>query len=661
MSAPLTGTGAGRYEHLMTPLMLRGGLRLRNRAVVTAHGTGLSSGGVPSERLIAYHRARARGGAGLIIVEHNSVHPTSRLLHGSTINSFVDAVIEPYTRLADAVHREGAAIFTQLSHAGMQSGAIADRGYVVGPSPDGTLRPDAPVRALTADDIDELVDAYAAAARRIVAGGLDGVEVHLGHGNLLQQFLSPLTNRRCDEYGGDSGGRLRFPARVVSAVAEAVGGLEIGLRVSADELVPGGLSCDQTIALMRDLICETGVTPSYINVSAGQDMSALSAGLHQSPMYIPNGHLVPFAKRYREALSPIPIICIGRITTPQLAEDVLVAGEADLVGMTRAHIADPYLIAKASAGEEHEIVPCIACNVACLGRLERGAHVTCIQNPASGRESTLEHRLSHARRSGRRIAIVGAGPAGLEAAVSAGRAGHEVVLFEAGEEPGGLALAAARLPGRAEVGKVVSYRLGVLSNFRNVELRCGQAASIEMICEQEPELVVLATGSRMSDGTPPGCCPPEEIALGESSFPSDAVSCLVYDGVGDVLGAGLAELMSVRGLTTRLAYRAVLPMPNVERGMRAVVLERLARAGVAVEAGVETPQPAQEETLVRVDPRRPQRSLLEALKGSGLRCEVVGDALVPRGFEHAILEGRMAIIRFQDGAKSAPAREGAMA
>jgi 2,4-dienoyl-CoA reductase-like NADH-dependent reductase (Old Yellow Enzyme family) len=639
--AEADGPGAARYPRLLTPLTLRGGLRLRNRAVVTAHGTGLAADGVPTEQLVAYHVARARGGVGLVVVEHNSVHPTSRLLHGSTICSYDDRVVEPYRRLTAAVHVAGGAVFAQLSHAGLQSGAIADHGYVVGPSREGALRPAAPVRELAVEDLDELVDAYAAAARRVCDGGVDGVEVHLGHGNLLQQFLSPLTNRRTDDYGGSPERRRRFPARVLAAVAAAVPKVELGIRLSAEELIPGGLTCDAMVELVRDLLAETSVEPSYLNVSAGQDMSALSAGLHQSPMYLAPGHLLPYARRFKRAFPTIPVICVGRILTPAHAEAALTAGDADLVGMTRAHIADPQLILKAKAGREEEIAPCIGCNVACLGRLERGAHITCIQSPASGRETTLAHRPRRHPRPGR-VVVVGAGPAGLEAAVTAGRAGHDVVVLEAADDVGGQARAAHRLPGRQETAKVVSYRVGLLAAMANVELRCGTPGTRTVIEAERPDLVVLATGSRPphpDDGA--GWRTPEDVL--EEPEATATTPHLVYDESGDVVGAGLAELLAGHGHPTTLAFRAALPMPHVERGARAVVLSRLDRAGVGVLTDVAEPQAPAGARLVRVGGRGPARELVGELHAAGLPCRVVGDALVPRGFEHAILEGRLAI------------------
>lgn len=642
------------YPHLLSPIRLSPGVELRNRVVVTAHGTGLAEDGLPGPRLVAYHRERAVGGAALLITEHNSVHPSSALLHGTTIRNHDDLIIEPYRRLASAVHEHGARIFVQLAHAGLQSAPLLGRGYVVGPSADGALPASAPIHELTPVELHELVDAFAAAAGRVTAGGVDGIELHLGHGNLLQQFLSPVTNRRTDSYGGSEDRRLTFPREVMRAVFDAAGDFPVGLRLSADELVDGGLRLDDMLRITAELLNAASRPPVYLSVSAGQDMDPLSAGRHQASSHLPPGHLVPYARAFRGVFKPIPVICVGRITEPELGEAIVAGGDADLVGMTRAHIADPHLVAKATGVEAEPRVACIGCNAGCLGRLERGLHVSCVQNPATGREDRIGQLPGRARENGL-VVVLGGGPAGLEAAVTAARIGHRVVLYERAPALGGRLALASRLPGLSEYAKVIDHRRRLIEAF-DVDVRLGAEPDPHEIAHQAPLLTVVATGSRpvVTEGV--GVYIEVEEIIAHGSLPEGPLT--IIDEIGGTAAAAFAELGATPGRRVSLVTAAERPLERVERGMRAVMIERLLRLGIRVlvrtrlvsdEGAVwlvdgwtaerELLEP--NEVIVRVSRRVASAELAPALVAAGLPITIVGDAVAPRGMEAAIFEGRI--------------------
>jgi 2,4-dienoyl-CoA reductase-like NADH-dependent reductase (Old Yellow Enzyme family) len=312
---------------------------LRNRIVNTGHNTGLSDGDRIGNRLIAYYEARARGGVGLIITGSTSVHPSSSPRLIPAVSNWDDLIIEQYRGLAAAVHQYGAAVIAQLNHAGAQSGISDGVGPLLAPSPfNSELGIETP-QALDLDTIGKIIDAFASAAARARSGGLDGVEIHAGHGNLIQQFLSPLTNWRQDYYGGMPKARLRFWRQVVRAVRGAVGrDFIVGIRISAQEDDARGLTLSDMQAIAQALV-EAGDL-DYVSVTSGSDSSMWSLAHHYAPMYVPRQHMRHLARGIRAVVS-VPVLAVGRIIDPRDAEAILAAGEADLIGMTRALIADP--------------------------------------------------------------------------------------------------------------------------------------------------------------------------------------------------------------------------------------------------------------------------------------------------------------------------------
>jgi 2,4-dienoyl-CoA reductase-like NADH-dependent reductase (Old Yellow Enzyme family)/thioredoxin reductase len=641
---------------LFSPLEL-GGITLRNRIVSTAHSTGLSDGVKIGERVVAYYTARARGGVGLIITGSTSVHPTSTSKLMPALANWDDTVIEPYRRLAAAVHPYGTRIFAQLNHAGALSGGGDKLNRIVAPSAiDSELGNETP-HELAMEEIAEIVAAFAAAAVRARDGGLDGVELHGGHGNLIQQFLSPLTNRRRDDYGGSPENRRRFALEVARAVRAAVGpDFVVGLRLSAEEDHPGGLTLADTREIAPAVV-EAGRL-NYVNVTSGSDLTAWSQVHHYAPMYLSSGHMRRLARGIREVVS-VPVICVGRVVDPRDAEAILEAGDADLVGMTRALIADRDLPDKARRGDFDGIRYCVGINDGCLGRLYRGAHITCVQDPRSGRELELDALPPAA--IPRRVVVVGGGVGGLEAARIAALRGHRVILLERRPELGGQVQLARRAPGRAELGAIVDHLVREIDR-ENVEIVCNVEATAESVLAREPDAVVIATGSEAH-------MPDLEGGEGRYVSARDALDgamigdpVVVFDTKGDMVGLATADWLAGRRhrvtvvttrrypgqqielMSGRLLYQRLLDQ-NVAFVVESEVV-RLTEDGVVIRhryAGRETTLPGI-ATVVAACGGTANDDLYRTLRrlSPALDLRLIGDAAAPRQIERAIYEGHMA-------------------
>lgn len=645
-----------RLRHLLSPLRV-GTVTLRNRIVSTAHSTGLTDGTRISEALIAYYVARAKGGVGLIVTGSTSVHPSSSSRLRPALANWNDSVVDPYRRLAAAIHSHGGRILVQLNHAGALSGTGGPFGCTVAPS---AIEPELGIgtaRAITEDEIAEIVRAFAAAAARVRRGGLDGVELHAGHGNLIQQFLSPHTNRRTDHYGGTRQNRLRFARDVACAVRKAVGSdFVVGLRLTAEEDWPDGLRLPQTAFMATDLV--EAAQLDYVSVTSGSDTSAASLPRHYGPMYVSSGHMQRLSGPIRAALK-VPVVLAGRITDPRDAEAALDAGDADLVGMTRALIADRDLPDKAIRGDLDAIRFCVGANEGCLGRLFRGKAITCIQDPTSGREHELLPLEPSSIR--RRVVVVGGGVAGLEAARVAALRGHKVALFEREPEPGGQLRLARRAPGRGEIGAVAD-NLNRAVRRLPIDLHTGAEATVDSLLSLNPEAIILATGSvpYVPDGLDDG--------YGRLVSARDALDgamigdpCVVFDSLGDMVGPTTAEFLARSGRRVTLISPLPALGPRIEPMTLHLLNERLSECAVQIRLECEVMKLTEEGVLLREFPSnsiylardvasvimaagaRPDTSLRDALARTYPRIPVylTGDARSPRNIEAAIYDAHL--------------------
>jgi mycofactocin system FadH/OYE family oxidoreductase 2 len=553
-------TTSQRYPLLFSPLQL-GPVTVSNRIVFSAHLTNYARDGLPTEQHARYYAARARGGAGLIITEEHSTHPTDwpyeKLIHG-----FDKAVVPGYRQITDAVHRHGTPIFAQINHNGGQASGMYTRLAVWAPSPvaDPLFR-EVP-HAVDEKEIAEIVRGYATVASHCRQGGFDGIELQCSHSSIVRGFLSPVTNLRTDGYGGSLEGRARLLLELLEAVRTEAGPcLAVGVRLCGDELVEGGTTIDDAVQIAR-LVEEQGCA-DYVNTSIG--VATASLYMIEASMHVPPGYASFVPSAIRSAIT-LPVVGVGRYKDPLQAERALEEGHCDLVGAVRAQIADPDFAAKARSGRTESIRLCLSCNQECVGRMGLNRWLGCIENPAAGKEA-LKPRVSRAPRlapAGRGgVVVVGSGPAGLQAAIAASRAGSKVTVFERLAEPGGLVRIAASVPNRAEFGDLVRNQLHECREL-GVQMELGVHAGIEEVLGVDPRAVVVATGSRPdrpwwaqaeSSGAGIETADVREVLDG-TARPAGRV--LVVDELGFHQATSVAELLADRGCAVEIATPAMV-------------------------------------------------------------------------------------------------------
>lgn len=636
-------------QQVLSPITI-GGIAVKNRVVRTAHGTSMGYGDL-SDDLIAYHVARARGGVGLTILEAASVHWSGPM----TLHAWDDAIVPRYEKLMEQALPHGMRVFAQINHMGVYGGAPWQRPWSASENP----APGSPMlaHAMSADDIAEVTAAFAAAAARVKAGGLNGVEVHCAHDFLLQQFISARHNRRDDEYGGEFENRMRFYLEVLRAVRKAVGNdFVVGTRVGPHNL-PGGLNVAEHVEIVSRVLRENVI--DYLNVSHGSSLNShkIIAAMHEEP-----GYEVPFSEQVT-ALTSLPTIVTGRFTTLAQADALIEAGKADLVGMTRAHIADPDLVRKTASGRVREVRPCIGCNQGCVGGLSRG-RVGCAVNVAAGQELRLGEDLIEPADRSKQVVVVGGGPAGMEAARVAALRGHRVSLFEAAPSLGGTLRAARLAPKHGSIGEIVDWLSHEMERL-GVDVRLAARVSGDDVDALRPEAIVVAVGARQTVAQlPPGAAPGRALTAAElllGGYNRIEGSALVYDEVGGYEAIGAAELLLQQGanVTYVTSLESFAP-PMTAIGVGVPAVERLRATGrfrlltqatldsvgsdsavVASRAGWPNLEVAA-ETLVLVTDRGPDRTLVDDFTRLDCRTEVVGDAASPGLLPGAIATAHMA-------------------
>lgn len=470
---------------LLSPLTVRS-MVLRNRVVMPPMGSNLAStSGELSERHFAYYRERAKGRVGLIVMENVCVdHP--RGANGFTqLRLDHDRYIPGLSALTETLHRHGSRVAVQINHAGASANPARTGCEAVSSSDQPSKRGGTIPRPLAREEIADIVACYGHAARRAKAAGFDAVEVHAGHSYLLCQFLSPLYNRRTDEYGGNAENRARIVGEVLAEVRRQVGpDFPISLRLSADEFIEGGVTLPQALELASHFAAEVDI----FNVSAG-----VNETLHYQidAMSLPDGWRAYLARAFRERFGK-PVIASGNIRDPKVAERLLAEGDADLVAIGRGLIADPHWVRKVEQGRADTIVPCVSCNIGCAdNRIRLGRPLHCTVNP------DIVHGQAHRQRRvwrRARVVVVGGGNAGLEAACTAAEVGCDVVLFERAPRLGGMVAIAARLPAKDRMNRFIDY-MGRRAYMAGVDVRLGVTADVDRILAERPDVIVNATGA----------------------------------------------------------------------------------------------------------------------------------------------------------------------
>lgn len=642
------------FPKLFSPLTI-GKTTIKNRIISSGHDTGMSVGGNVTDQMIAYHRARAVGGTGLIVMQVSGVHETAQYTT-HMLMATDDSAIEGFRRVADAVHPYGCKVFAQIFHPGREIMESLDGSKPVTYSASNAFNDrfhSVPAEMPTAL-IKEIVQGFADGAERMAKGGLDGAEIVASHGYLPAQFLNPRLNNRTDEYGGNEENRLRFLREVITAVRGRVGDdFVIGLRISGDEMSEDGLVLDEAVHACSELNSDGQL--DYISVVAGTS-ATLAGSVHiVPPMTQSTGYTAPIAGKIKDVID-IPVMVAGRINQPQDAELVLANGQADACVMTRALICDPEMPNKADLGLVDDIRACIGCNQACIGHHHAGYPLSCIQRPETGRE--LIYGLPNPTARRKSVMVIGGGPAGLKAATVAAQRGHTATVYEASRRVGGQVLLAERLPGRAEFGGAITNLLAEAARA-GVEIVTGSTVEIDFVREKAPDSVILATGS--TPRTPAIEIADEPVILevrdvvGGAEVPSGRI--VISDWRCDWVGLGVARMLAERGRKVTLCVDGYMAGEMLQQYVRDEMLSAAHEAGVEVIPNVAvmgidedtvylqhrlSGQPVMVEdvaaTVFSLAPI-PNNDLQAQIESLGIDVTAVGDCLAPRTVEEAVLEG----------------------
>ena len=623
-----------------------GKLELRNRIVMAPMVTNYCDhDGHVTERFKAYHEARAKGGVGLIIIEATYVTPSGRGFPNE-VGISDDSHIKGLKELTDAVHKHGAKIATQLYHGGRQThAAVAGRTPVAPSSIACPVCQEVPDE-LTTEEVKEIVEAFAEGAKRAKEAGFDAVELHGAHGYLLNQFLSPYSNKRTDQYGGSFENRMRMPLEVLKEVRKKVGkDFPIIYRLTSEEFVAGGLTIEETKQFSKVLV-ENGI--DAINVSGGVYESA---AMIIQPAAVPQGLFVENAFAIRKAIgAKVPVMVVGRIKDPEMAETILEQEKADFITMGRGLLADPEYVNKLSRNDLDGIRRCIACNQGCIDRLFMNLDIGCLVNATVGNE--LDYSTDKAAIK-KKVVVIGSGPAGLEAARVAALRGHDVTIFEKEDKIGGQLNIAAVPPHKEEVADLIKFLTEAIRRLK-VRVVLNKEADVETIKAEKADAVIVATGSAPVTPNIAGIDRKEvvnahDVLKGKASTGQN----VVVVGGGSV-GCETAEYLVTKGKNVTIIEMLDDVMQDSGVAVKALMLMRLAAENVSIMRKSKVIQIKDNFVLVQTENgnqcvinmdtvviavgARSVNTLSDKLKGARIPHTVIGDCIKPRKIYEAIQE-----------------------
>ncbi len=662
------------YRYLFTPIKL-GPITLKNRIVFAGHTNGFFDAVtfLPNETARCYYEERARGGASLIVLPLSSVDEKADYYPMGAFALWTDDVIPGIKKITDTVHKYDCKVIGGPGHSGVHSmcNVVVDEVSRDASQLPTVEYPHLISKELSKEEILEVQDKFVAASVRLVKGGVDGIELLFGHGKLLWNFASKVTNKRTDEYGGSLKNRCRFTLEVIDKVRQAIGrDIPLGMRLLAFELEPDGISIDDAAELARML--EATGQVDYI----GMVLSTYrSIHFENSPYYanFEPGWAGEYSRKIKAAVK-IPVSISSKINDPGLADRMIADGQCDYVYLCRAMIADPHFPNKAMEGRDEDIRPCIYCNQGCMGRASQRAMTNglrCTVNPAAGEETRWGSWAFEKAPRRKKVMVVGAGPAGLQCALTAAERGHDVVVYDRENEIGGQARLIKKLPSQTLPQTFLDYldrqlqKLGVKINL-NSELT--EENIDDVLGRERPDVVVMATGARPArDGTAGASCAPipgwerdkvytyEDVLLGTARL---GEKVLVLDDFSDRVSPGIAELIAEQGKKVEIMTgRSTITEPNLSSwNDTPFMLAKLDELGVKItpftwakeitEKGAtcfyvpsEREFDVEADTIIMVTTKYSNTELYNVFKQKGVECHLIGDARAPRWIWNATHDG----------------------
>jgi len=642
-------------SRILTPIEI-GGVKIKNRVFLPGHTTNFGINNLPTNRNAAYLAARAAGGTGLIITEAIRVHPTSAG-RSSTLGSSDDSCIPSYQKLTDAVHENGAAVFAQIMHAGRQANGDATHTSAWSASAIPWTTGGQTPHVMSEADIASLVSAFGKSALRMKSAGFDGLEVHLGHGHLIQQFLSPASNSREDKYGGSLENRMRFAEEVLKEVFLRVPGMAVGIRFSADEFLPKGLDPDQMLEIIAKLNEQFDL--NFLHVSHSAYHGSFTVATQIADMSFPHAPYRSHASLFKDAFPHIPLLAVCRLDTVSQASELIDSGEADMVGLARPQIADPEIVNKYAADKNSEVRSCIACNQECIGRVEKNLPISCVVNPEVGAEKKWIE-IRKIKQSKKTVLVIGGGPAGMSAALSSHQAGHSVTLVEAGPALGGQVLLASSLAKRERFGLLVS-ELTERTLKSGITLKLNTSISDSFESPNNFDTIIIATGANFvarnfGEGIPVIAADTaiKEFAQKKSISNEEVI---VVDEQGTWIAASIAEQLATNGYKVHVVSPTASLFSQITTYSKLALIPRLKALGVSMYLASEIKLEGKDSIITNTlngqqtrisdglavidcGPRQSNDALYqEAPLGQSNRIHVVGDALSPRTVAEATFEG----------------------